>query len=297
MCELRPMRTRLLILYFSRTGNTDFLARYLSHRLVDLPVEVRPVSVERQPPRAVSDFDVLAFGFPVYGCDAPPFVRDYVQQLAPGGGRGAFVFCTKGAWAGNAVRRNLQRLASRGYVPLGGASVSMPGTDGLPFLRKGSWMVRAALRKDYDSLHSADRLLKSLAPILAGPGAGEPAETYRQRLPLSLGGALLDWVWAGLYDLFGDRMRSRFWADERCTRCDLCLRLCPTGNVTTEDDHPWFGDDCLLCMRCIHTCPAEAIQIGQGTVDKFRWRGPKGDFRPLKLRPAALDAPPDTVLT
>ena len=291
------MRARVLILYFSGTGNTDYVARYLAERLVDLPVEVSLASIERQPPEAASGFDVLAFGFPVYECDAPRFVRDYLQQIAPGGGRGAFVFCTKGAWAGNAVRRNLQRLDSRGFVPLGGASVSMPGTDGLPFLSKRSWMARAALSKDYDSLRAADRLLKRLAYVLAGLGAGEPAEVYRQRLPLSLGGALLDWLWAGLYDLFGDSMRSRFWADERCTRCDLCLKLCPTGNVAVEDGHPRFGDGCVLCMRCIHACPAEAIQIGRGTVDKFRWRGPKGDFRPLKLRPTASEAPPESVAT
>jgi hypothetical protein len=37
-------------------------------------------------------------------------------------------------------------------------------------------------------------------------------------------------------------------------------------------------------MRCIHACPQEAIQIGKVTVDKFRWRGPNGDFKPLRLR-------------
>jgi ferredoxin len=183
------------------------------------------------------------------------------------------------------VRRNLQRLARRGYVPLGGVSIAMPGTDGLPFVGKESWLALSALRKDYDSLGAVDRLLQHMAHVLSGLAAGEPAETYRQRLPLSLGGLLLDWLWAWTYDLVADRMRSRFRADERCTSCDLCVRICPTGTVTMEDGHPRFGDDCVLCMRCLHACPAEAIQIGKGTVDKFRWRGPKGGFRPLRLRP------------
>ena len=36
-------------------------------------------------------------------------------------------------------------------------------------------------------------------------------------------------------------------------------------------------------MRCIHQCPQEAVQIGRGTVGKFRWRGSGGDFKPLRL--------------
>jgi hypothetical protein len=41
----------------------------------------------------------------------------------------------------------------------------------------------------------------------------------------------------------------------------------------------------VLCLRCLHACPQEAIQIGKLTVDKFRWKGPKGDFKPLRMRP------------
>ena len=50
-------------------------------------------------------------------------------------------------------------------------------------------------------------------------------------------------------------------------------------------EHAEFADHCALCLRCLHACPQEAIQIGRLTVGKFRWRGPKGDFRPLRMRP------------
>jgi len=280
---------RLLILYFSGTGNTDYVARYLAEGLSELPVDVTLASVERQPAASISDFDVLAFGFPVYECDSPRFLREYLQDLVPGNGRGAFVFCTKGAWAGNAVRRNLQRLGARGYVPLGWGSVIMPGSDGLAFLSKDSRMAQAALSKDFDSLRPADHLLERMSIVLRGLAEGQSVQIHRQPLPQSLGGLLFDGLWSRLYDVIGERMRTRLWADERCTGCGLCERLCPTGTVSLNGDGPQFGDGCVLCMRCIHMCPTEAIQIGRGTVDKFRWRGPKGSFRPLKLRPAEAE--------
>ena len=56
---------KLLILYFSGTGNTDYVAHYLARQWANLPVEIELRSVEQQPAEAVTDFDVLAAGFPV----------------------------------------------------------------------------------------------------------------------------------------------------------------------------------------------------------------------------------------
>ena len=61
---------KLLFLYFSGTGNTDYVAHYLAERLDRAPVEVELRSIEWQPPEEVTDFDLLAFGFPVYAADS-----------------------------------------------------------------------------------------------------------------------------------------------------------------------------------------------------------------------------------
>lgn len=276
---------RLLFLYFSGTGNTDYVTRYLARKLVDAPVEVELRSMEHQLAEHVRDFDVLAAGFPVYACDSPGFFRAYLSRLPPGEGRGAFAYCTKGAFAGRAVARSLQRLARKGYAPLAGGSVTMPGTDGLAFLPKNSRMARMAQEKDYDHLKDADRLADQMATVLSNLQAGHSVETLGLPLPPRSSVPLSDRLWAFLYEAIGDYARARLRADERCAGCGLCVQLCPVDNVDLRDGRSHFGDHCPLCMRCIHACPQEAIQIGRATVDKFRWRGPKGDFKPLRLRP------------
>lgn len=276
---------KLLFLYFSGTGNTDWVARYLARKLGGLPVEIELRSIERQPAETLDDFDLLAVGFPIYGCDSPPLFQDYLARLALGQGRGAFAFCTKGAYAGGAVRHNLRRLARRRYLPLGGGSVTMPGSDGLALVGKSSWLARSALNKDFDHLKDADRLAGQIAGILSGLAAGQPLDAFRHPLRGSTTGNLFDRLWAYLYDLAGNYFRTRFWADERCAGCGLCARLCPVGNVELRNGHAHFAGHCVLCMRCIHQCPQEAIQIGKLTLDKFRWRGPRGAFKALRLRP------------
>jgi NAD-dependent dihydropyrimidine dehydrogenase PreA subunit len=277
---------KVLFLYFSGTGNTDYVAHYVTRRLAPLPIEIELRSMEWQPAETLGGFDVLVAGFPVYACDSPPFFQAYLERLPPGEGRAAFVLCTKGAYAGSAVGHNLQRLAERGYAPLGGGSVTMPGSDGLALIPKGSRMARAALQKDYDHLKAADRLAGQMAEILSALATGESAEAFRRPLSTKVTGLALDPLWAFAYRAFADPFRTRFWADRRCETCGLCTRLCPVDNVKLRKGHPSFGDGCVLCMRCIHACPREAIQIGKLTVNKFRWHGPKGEFKPLRLRPA-----------
>jgi ferredoxin len=275
---------RLLLLYFSGTGNTDYVAHYLVRKLAELPVEIELRTIEHQPPEALPDFDLLAAGFPVYAADSPLFFQEYLQRLPHGEGRGAFAFCTKGAWAGSAVRHNLTRLAARGYTPLGGGAVGMPGSDGLSMVGKGSWFARTALEKDYDQLKDADRLVEEMAAVVAQLLDGRQAETLRVPLPSRIKASLSDRAWVWLYRLSEDWARARLHADERCEGCGLCQRLCPVDNVEVRDGRAHFAEHCVLCLRCLHACPCEAIQIGKLTVDKFRWKGPKGEFKPLRMR-------------
>lgn len=279
---------RLLILYFSGTGNTDYVARYLARHLAQSPglsLEIDRRPIEWQPADQLDDFDLIAVGFPVYAANSPGMFQDYLDTLPPGEGRGAFVFCTKGAYAGGAVQRTLQRLASCSYVPLGGGSVIMPGTDGLSMIAKDSWLARKALAKDYEHLQDADRLIQDMVTTTAQVARGQSAGALRLPLPSRALGSWLDRFWAWTYRLAEGYARDRLYADEGCTACRLCERICPVRNIEWTDGHPQFANQCMLCLRCLHACPEEAIQVGKLTVGKFRWRGPRGEFQPLKMRP------------
>ena len=48
--------------------------------------------------------------------------------------------------------------------------------------------------------------------------------------------------------------------DKKCNACGLCMKLCPTKNITKDKDkHPIWGRNCLLCLTCEMKCPNDAV--------------------------------------
>ena len=57
--------------------------------------------------------------------------------------------------------------------------------------------------------------------------------------------------------------------ESKCTKCGLCVSLCPIDNIRM-DDYPAIGDRCLLCMRCVSFCPSKAIAKKNGRLNDYR---------------------------
>ena len=51
--------------------------------------------------------------------------------------------------------------------------------------------------------------------------------------------------------------------EKRCTRCGVCVEVCPTGAAQmTDDEFPTYDlDVCIGCAQCISMCPAMALKI------------------------------------
>lgn len=53
-------------------------------------------------------------------------------------------------------------------------------------------------------------------------------------------------------------------SDDRCTRCDACIRVCPTNVFDHGPDRlPVIArqDDCQTCFMCEAWCPADALFV------------------------------------
>jgi len=66
---------------------------------------------------------------------------------------------------------------------------------------------------------------------------------------------------------------ERFGVNSNCVKCRKCISICPTQNITLEDNKITFGDKCIACLGCFHRCPQKAI-IYNGKDNKKRYVNP-----------------------
>lgn len=58
-------------------------------------------------------------------------------------------------------------------------------------------------------------------------------------------------------------------SEQRCIRCDVCIRICPTNVFVHGDDRvPVIArqDDCQTCFMCEAWCPTDALFVAPQTT-------------------------------
>eukprot|EP00766_Chilomastix_caulleryi_P002834 gnl/Chilomastix_caulleri/385.p2 GENE.gnl/Chilomastix_caulleri/385~~gnl/Chilomastix_caulleri/385.p2 ORF type:complete len:102 (+),score=27.33 gnl/Chilomastix_caulleri/385:261-566(+) len=68
--------------------------------------------------------------------------------------------------------------------------------------------------------------------------------------------------------MFGKSMKAMKWNEEKCIKCNLCVKRCPTNALEfkpIEEGKPVKlvieVDKCIGCLSCINNCPKRAIDI------------------------------------
>ena len=60
--------------------------------------------------------------------------------------------------------------------------------------------------------------------------------------------------------------------EEKCTACGLCERICPRDNIKRPEGSPVWEHRCVECLGCLHICPVKAIDYGEITKGRKRYR-------------------------
>lgn len=243
---------KVLIGYFSQTGNTEAVARAVARGLAAAgcePVDVRPI--DQVAPADWLAYNLIGLGMPVFYYHEPVVVREWIRRLAPRAAVPMFTFNTNGGNPCNTFRRVRKFLRPRGGRVLG--SFECFGFDTYPIYMKS---FRQWGHPDSDDLASAEAFGRRMADLAARFAGGEPVPemTYpfvggrTFRLSLICRKPILDAFF------------PRFNLDrDLCTRCGACERRCPTDNIALSP-YPEFRNRCIHCHLCERVCPHNAIQ-------------------------------------
>lgn len=248
-----------IIWYFTGTGNSLAAARRAAAAL-GTDVEMKPIvsapygTVEIVGAR-------VGFVFPVYSFGLPRIVKEFIERISSVKADVVFAIATCGGGPGGTLAQLKKLLEAKGARLDAAVAATYPGNC-IPLYPAPSPDRCASMIAGGGQ--TVDRFM---ADVLAGrpclPGAFS-----------KIGELLFRPLYAGFLSSVrrGDRFFS---AEETCTRCGLCMKLCPAGNIAPgPDGRPSWGGRCEACLACLNLCPVEAIQFGGLTRGRRRYRHP-----------------------
>jgi len=234
--------------WFSGSGNTLLLALELKKTLVKAGRDVRLLPIENSNPLDIDPEAVLGIVTAVAEQGTYTLVWDFLNNLPQVQGTGAFLLDSMGMYSGGILWPVRKILKKKGFKTLAAKEILMPSI----FYKKKSRPAKEALMKDKGirSVHKfAEKLLNNkgmwfdipfYSSLLSLISKSEKMKEYYQKIiPVTFN-------------------------EEKCTRCDLCVKLCPVSHITREGDKIPVGSNgtCIHCQRCYAYCPVEAITIG-----------------------------------
>lgn len=248
-----------MILYFSGTGNSAYVAKRIGKKtgdeVVNLFYKIRDHDFSQM--HSERPWIIVV---PTYAWRIPRIVRKWLVNTSFAGSKDMYFVMTCGESIGNAGKYLEKLCAEKKMHYCGCAGVTMP--------------------ENYIALFSTPTAEKALQII-------ERAEIVIDRTALYiLNGDLFPQT-----DIsFGDKLNSgivnglfypfivhakKFYATDDCVSCGKCMHVCPLNNIRIEYGKPLWANNCTHCMACICRCPKEAIEYGKRSQGLPRYVCPK----------------------
>ncbi len=243
-----------MILYFTGTGNSLYVAKKLSNENEKL-ISIADLMKQNNFIVELEEGEKLGLVFPVYFYTVPAIVREFLEKAEINNPGYVYSVITCGGGTGQASAVLKKILAGKGIKLSYFKELLMPDNGMLFYQIPGT-------DKAGERLSGADEVIKSIQ------------EDIKEEKESSIGNSTVISDLMGL----GYKMCSgtkKYYAEDTCTGCGLCERNCPERVIKLENKRPvWTKENCCKCSSCINRCPVKAIQYGKSTKKRNRYVNP-----------------------
>ena len=244
-----------MILYFSGTGNSKYVAQRIADALGDEIVNLMG-RIKAGDTSLIETGERLIVVTPTYAWRIPRVVRDWLLKTELHGVKRAWFAMTCGSEIGNADKYNRELCAEKAISCMGTAQIVMP--------------------ENYIAMFSTPQADKARQIVTrAEPSIDRAIAAIQRNQPFALTrNNLYDRFMSGpvnpiFYKFFVKA--NAFTVSDACISCGQCAKRCPMNNVTLKDGKPVWGKACTHCMACICYCPVSAIEYGKKSVGQPRY--------------------------
>ena len=244
-----------MILFFSGTGNSNYVAKRIADALGDEIVNLN-ARIKASDSSSIETGERVIIVTPTYAWRIPRVVRDWLLKTELRGAKQVWFVMTCGSEIGNADKYNRELCTEKGLSCMGTAQTVMPENYIAMFSAPQADKARQIVAKAKPDIDRA----------IAAIQAGECFAPTRNNLYDRFMSGPVNPIF---YKCFVKA--NAFTASSACIGCGQCVKRCPMNNVTLKDGKPVWGRNCTHCMACICYCPKEAIEYGKKSVGQPRY--------------------------
>ena len=241
-----------MVLYFTGTGNSRYLARRIAEGL-EMPLYDLNACIKAGNTAPVQTGRDVVLVTPTYAWRIPRVVSEWLGKTALTGAERIWFVMDCGSEIGNAAGYNRQLAAQKQLQYMGTAQIIMPENYIAMFNAPQKEQAKSIVEQ------AEPELQKVLTRLRAGQEFPPPRDN------------LYDRFMSGLVNPVFYRFLVKaeaFRATEACIGCGKCVELCPLSNIRLENGKPVWGKN---CTHCICYCPKEAIEYGKKSRGKPRY--------------------------
>ncbi|WP_300380132.1 EFR1 family ferrodoxin [Clostridium sp.] len=241
------------VYYFTSTGNSLYVAKKIKEATRDCELISIPTALKK------CDFniedDVIGFVYPIHCGSLPIVVEDFISKLNV---------------------KDKTYVFAIGVTGGGGAKESFPHINEL--LRAKGELSNYLCVKYISNYTRAgrnptkERALNSIKAneAIIDDFIKEVKKREVKKVNYKSGMKLSYKAWIRLFK----NKDKAFNVNDKCIGCEMCKAICPVDNIKMINNKPTWLGKCTDCMACINICPKEAINLGNKTLNKNRYRNP-----------------------
>ncbi len=246
------------IYYYTGTGNSLWTARKISERMGQS--ELIPMK-QMKKDFFQCDSERIGLVFPVHIWGLPPPIIKFVRQLKVNSAQYLFAVAVNAGQVAATLIQLQKLLRTRNGRLSSGFSINLP-SNYIP------WGGAISEEKQQNKFAEAIEKCERIVTVVRN----------KEELPPEKGFPLFNMILSMIYRSTLPKiaaMDTSFFADEKCTSCGKCAKICPAGNILITDGKPVWRHRCEQCFACLQWCPEEAIQYGKNTKTKKRYHHPE----------------------
>lgn len=244
-----------MILYFSGTGNSKYVAEKIAEKTKDELISINNLLKNNE----IGNFNSskpYIFVCPTYSWAMPKIVEEFILNSVFNGNKDVYFILTCGGGTHSANLRIKKMCKNKNFNFKGFYELLMP--ENYTVLS----MIRLPNKKEaINIINNAKPKIDTISNYINSNKSFPDFKSTGKIYTYPVNYLFYKFVIKG----------KHFYNTNKCIRCGKCVKNCPLNNIKMEEKFISWGNNCTHCMACINRCPTKAIEYKNSTKGRFRY--------------------------